>query len=483
MFKDVFMHLSNKLSDLMKGRALLESVLSSVVREEFELLRDKLAALDYPNLFSAESKLRLVIDEVQILSDKIGLPDDLKIIYCGTGLSIRTLHWAMSSGGGIKEYGSSTFPYIEFPGWTRPEFAVEMLHRRMKGRFRPIVTAVESILETGDWETAINNTEIMITSWKDRHRRGNILEDKIAKHPEPFTSCSSIKESPGLFFNRHRLLDATLTMLENDVQLVEAVFGRIKLFGGSARTVLDEPLALKATENYFHVKDPSFISAAERAMMHSTNASVHGNMWEACLPPVFVETLKAQPLSSWPLLDNMSLPDQLVGEVSIVGHHEGQAKLAISHRSITTQEFMKAHVENNSKQDGQDLKLRQVLEVSDVEKALATASSRAVQEKMRKEQKKQQHQAPQLQDFCPTGSYISMVITYPAEVVKFQVVRPDPKPELEGLLRVSIGIDDRNFPKIFPRCHVEFLDTSKRPKRRSEEQEPQSSKKARASDL
>ncbi|KAF9158137.1 hypothetical protein DFQ26_007956 [Actinomortierella ambigua] len=72
-------------------------------------------------------------------------------------------------------------------------------------------------------------------------------------------------------------------MLDNDVQLVEAAFGRIKLFGGAARTVLDEPLALRATENYFHVKDPLFVSAAERAMMHSTNASVHGNMWEASL--------------------------------------------------------------------------------------------------------------------------------------------------------------------------------------------------------
>ncbi|KAF9393299.1 hypothetical protein BGX21_010806 [Mortierella sp. AD011] len=112
MFKDVFMHLSNKLCDLMKGRALLESILSSVVREEFELVRDKLAALDYPN-FSSDSKLRLVIDEAHILSDKsptsfssslsqgdprpmlspclrafrtVGLPDELKIIYCGTGL-------------------------------------------------------------------------------------------------------------------------------------------------------------------------------------------------------------------------------------------------------------------------------------------------------------------------------------------------------------------------------------------------------------
>ncbi|KAF9087943.1 hypothetical protein BGX27_002834, partial [Mortierella sp. AM989] len=324
------------------------------------------------------------------------------------------------------------------------------------------------------------------------------LEDKIAKNPELYTSCSTLKESLGLFLYRQRLLDAPSTMLENDVQLVEAAFGRIKLFGGAARTVLDEPLALKATENYFHVKDPSFISAAERAMMHSTNAS-----------------LKAKPLSSWPLLDDMSLPGQLVGDVSIVGHHDDQAKLAISHRSITTQQFMNAHVEDYSKLDGQEippfyfpaphvsgpdliffirinetvyptfvqLKLRQILETSDLEKALATVSSHAVQEKMEKEQKKQQNQASQLQDFCPSGSYISMVITYPAEVVNFQVVRPDPKPELEGLQRMSIGIDDRNFPKIFPRRHVEFLDTLKRTKRRSEEQEAQSCKKMKASDL
>ncbi len=179
---------------------------------------------------------------------------------------------------------------------------------------------------------------------------------------------------------------------------------------------------------------------------------------------------------------------------------------------------MKAHVENNSKQDGEDvppfyfpaphvsgpdiiffikvkvnvtpvfvqLKLRQVLEASDVEKAFATVSGHAVQGKIEKEhqhQKGHRHQAAKLQDFCPTGAYISMVIAYLAEVVKFQVVRPDPKAEVEGLQRVSIEIDDGNFPKIFPKRHVEFLDTLKRPKRRSEEQEPPSCKKIKGIDL
>ncbi|KAG0355597.1 hypothetical protein BGZ54_001094, partial [Gamsiella multidivaricata] len=123
------------------------------------------------------------------------------------------------------------------------------------------------------------------------------LESKIADHPELFTSCSSIRETLGLFLFCHHLLDAPSAVLENDAQLVEAAFGRIKLFGSAARTVLDEPLALKATINYLQEKDPSLVAAAERSMLHSDNPSVHGNMWETLMPPIFVETFKDRPLS------------------------------------------------------------------------------------------------------------------------------------------------------------------------------------------
>lgn len=67
-----------------------------------------------------------------------------------------------------------------------------------------------------------------------------------------------------------------------------------------------------------------------------------------------------------------------------------------------------------------------------------------------------------------------MVIMCAAEVVKFQIVQTDTKPELEGLQHVSIGIDDNNFPRIFPPHHVEFLDRLKGHKRRSEGQLDQS---------
>ncbi|KAG0286517.1 hypothetical protein BGZ96_009379 [Linnemannia gamsii] len=135
---------------------------------------------------------------------------------------------------------------------------------------------------------------------------------------------------------------------------------------------------------------------------------------------------------------------------------------------------MEAHVKNGSKREGQgippfyfpaphisgpdivfhvkingslypvfiQLKLRQVLEGSDVEKALATINSNTIQGKMDKEHEKlvkdiaQEHkqanrelesssrtgstqpqQPPRLQDYCSTGVYVSMVITYPADAV------------------------------------------------------------------
>jgi hypothetical protein len=43
--------------------------------------------------------------------------------------------------------------------------------------------------------------------------------------------------------------------------------------------------------------------------------------------------------------------------------------------------------------------------------------------------------------------------------------------------RIRIEFKSNNFPKIFPRRHVEFLDMLKGHKRRSDDQQPQKSKK------
>ncbi|KAF9157826.1 hypothetical protein DFQ26_008298 [Actinomortierella ambigua] len=82
--------------------------------DEAQILSDK-----SPTSFTSsasQSDLRPMLSPLLSAFRSVGLRDELKIIYAGTGLSIRTLHWALSSGDGVKEYGSNSFPYLEFPG-------------------------------------------------------------------------------------------------------------------------------------------------------------------------------------------------------------------------------------------------------------------------------------------------------------------------------------------------------------------------------
>ncbi|KAF9176745.1 hypothetical protein BGZ49_005996, partial [Haplosporangium sp. Z 27] len=135
-----------------------------------------------------------------------------------------------------------------------PPDAVNMLYKRLTGRFRPIVTAIEGIIRTGDpkeWERIIDDTESMLTSWKDKERRGNLIgellrvQSKISSHPEQFKSYSSLEETLGLFLYRWYILGETRFILEDEAQLVEAAFGRIRILGNKAQTTLDEPFVLR----------------------------------------------------------------------------------------------------------------------------------------------------------------------------------------------------------------------------------------------
>ena len=194
----------------------------------------------------------------------------------------------------------------------------------------------------------------MLSSWSDKERRGNLVgellrvTDKMKNHPKDFTSFSSIEDTLELFLSRWYLLGETNFILQDEALLVEAALGRIKILSGNAHVIIDEPIVLKTVINYFKEKDPLFIAASERAMLTSTNASVHGNQWEKMMPPVFLETFKTMPFSKWPLLPNdCAIPDQLKGSVSIVGYREDK-QLATSYRKFTLLEFMEAHSKHNS---------------------------------------------------------------------------------------------------------------------------------------
>ncbi|ORZ21793.1 hypothetical protein BCR41DRAFT_20981 [Lobosporangium transversale] len=69
MFEDVFMSLFKILFGRLQERTISELSLTAVVSEELLSVWSHLASLSYPN-FTKKSKLRLVVDEAQILDDQ-----------------------------------------------------------------------------------------------------------------------------------------------------------------------------------------------------------------------------------------------------------------------------------------------------------------------------------------------------------------------------------------------------------------------------
>ncbi|KAF9426582.1 hypothetical protein BGZ76_002697 [Entomortierella beljakovae] len=554
MFDDVFMELFKTVFDRLHGQVISGLALTAVVRKELLSVRDRLLELEYPN-FTSKSKLRLCLDEAQILSDQgLGLFEssysdnhrpmlssllygfrdpgersELTVIYCGTGLSIRTLHWALSSSDGTKEGDSQAFPHLDYPGWTSPSSiqayidrvksqvldeeskkkidtllpleAIDVMFERLAGRFRPIIMVIEEVLRIGEphkWEGVIDDIERMLTSYEERARPGNIIHEltrvaaKMKKHFDEFKSYSSVDEILSLYLFRWFILGEKDFILEDQAQLVEAALGRIWMLGTRALVVINEPFILKAAINYFKEIDPLFFNTAQQSMLRSTNACVHGTMWETLMPALFIETFKTRPLDTWQLLPNNFISMELHGNVNIVGYSEQRPQLAITHKDITLHDFIETHIHNatNPQQkmslppfyfpsahiSGPDVvfliqiqdqiypvfvqtKLRHSIPTKDAVEAVTTTSSRAIQEKIDKEQKLD---PKKIQNLCPAGVYIS--------------ISSRGAPHLD---RVVIKIDNSNFPNIFPKKHVEFLDKLKGFKRKADRPLNITSKKQR----
>ncbi|KAF9297268.1 hypothetical protein BGZ74_009949 [Mortierella antarctica] len=465
----------------------------------------------------------------------------LTLITSGTGLSIYTLDWARSSGSFNKSTGSLSdrngFEYMEFPGWTGresieayvaklrwllpskgaeqaldrllPTEAIQAITERFVGRFRPAVTTIEKIIARGEpdgWKDAVDDTEERLVSYDYRSERGNLcyeivrLENKCRTNLSIFKELQTVEEVLGLF------LFQCLVLKKAVPELVERAFGRIKIIDEAARTVLDEPFALKAAENYFKMRDPEFMKTMESWVQQSDRAQSHGYAWELMMMNVLTESFRAHDFSKWPL--QPSIPclceehagnKKPIGNAVIVGMDEQGLQRGISHEYITMEDFMNSHVNNGSMHDGRavppfffpkakpsgpdivfyiqvkdkrfpvfvQLKLRQIMTKPRVKAALETVSAPAIETHVNN-----------LGSFCPTdNTYISMIIAYPATVIDKLPPRPDheynlrPRPEStqKPLTQVEVIIDKNNIGEIFSRDHIDFLDGIKGPTKRQVE--------------
>ncbi|KAF9536315.1 hypothetical protein EC957_011581, partial [Mortierella hygrophila] len=404
------------------------------------------------------------------------------VIPCETGLSLFDMKWLEDSAPGPKGYTKLLGPFTDFQGWesleqvqnyrdlvrrslpndtaritfdTRvPVESIPELFARLRGRFRPIVSAIERMIMPSnggvDWRQAIKETEDTLSSTEaEYYGKGNIAFDisrmvrRVHDFELRYAKYQNIRTTLQGFVLQYFLHGRPLLLNRKEAPLVEASVGRIVNFGKHTATVLDEPFALIAAVNYFRRHDPKFHSAICTLLGSGSKPSVHGHQWEKAVLPSLAHVFHDKILSNTSLVPKGVKSYDLIldvkAEIAGFGNHHA---LGIDVETMSLDEFLDAHVHHGSYKDGKpvppfyqpaetpsgpdvafvlrfdnhgycpifvQLKMRHEVRKLEAQKAFSTVKADAVQCHL---------QEAMLQRYC-TGSpkrYFGVVIAYPAEL-------------------------------------------------------------------
>ncbi|KAF9150368.1 hypothetical protein DFQ26_001617, partial [Actinomortierella ambigua] len=227
VFVDVFQALFQPVSEYLHMHHAVPGVFKRIVQERFMKVQGLLRDRTPPS--AIHSKFLVILDESQVLGRffstafldgnnetvrpalapilfafrrlaTVNTQDSVCVMPCGTGLSSFELSWSGGSAAGGKlsanEYkeGRLLKMVVDFPGWTDinsirtylerlrqglsggakerlaklvPPEAVARLYRDLRGRYRPIVSTIEDIIEADDpmaWEQRIRERVDRLTT-------------------------------------------------------------------------------------------------------------------------------------------------------------------------------------------------------------------------------------------------------------------------------------------------------------------------------
>ncbi|KAF9119008.1 hypothetical protein BGX30_004152, partial [Mortierella sp. GBA39] len=357
-----------------------------------------------------------------------------------------------------------------------------------------------------DWKLAIKETEDVLSSTESQYYgKGNIAFDisrmvrTVHNFESRYAKYQNIRTSLMGFVLLHYLYGSPLFLNTEEAPLVEASVGRIFNFGERTKTVLDEPLALRAAVNYFRRYDPEFHSAICSLFGSGPNASVHGHQWEMAVLPSLVHVFHDKILSNTGLvpMEAKSYDPILDCKTEIAGYVNHLA-LGIDFKTLSLDEFLDAHVHHGSRKDGKrvppfyhpaetpsgpdvafvlhldnhgycpvfvQLKMRHKMKMPETLIAFSTVNADAVQGHL---------QEAMLQRYC-TGypkRFLGVVIAYPAELAGVEGTFPEVRrseriwsAQGDTPRCISLRIDKNNIHGLFPQNHMQALDMLKGIKR------------------
>ncbi|KAG0365120.1 hypothetical protein BGX24_004260, partial [Mortierella sp. AD032] len=280
-------------------------------------------------------------------------------------------------------------------------------------------------------------------------------------------------------------------------KLVETAFGRIKLINGDFFTTIDEPFALQAAGNYFHSIDPDYSQFRIDQLGRTPIERTRGKEWESSIPFEMVHLFHDKTVSARLFHDAEPPHGMFRRKAAVVGWYGRMLTTGCQEMSMT--DFLDAHINNNSKKDGQpvapffypeehvsgpdivfvvrfsglapddalvsgstpspgsassgiiipilvQLKLCVKLSNTEVKVARGTVQPRKIM-----------RHGVELSEYCrPYGHYISLVVSYPVEIAENFMDRTLMKHNAD-LTEIALTIDNSNIKDLFLEKHVQAL--------------------------
>ncbi|KAK5796948.1 hypothetical protein F5H01DRAFT_401262 [Linnemannia elongata] len=463
------------------------------------------------------------------------------VVPCGNDLSVFHTKWCEDPSF-IKGYHTQLAPFTDFQGWESleqvqhyrdlvcrslpnsearnifnarvPDESIPELFARLRGRFRPIVSVIEHMTMPNnggfDWRQAIKETEDRLSSTESRYYSGGNIVFDISRMIQTahnfewrYGKYQNISTILKAFVLEHYLYGRPLLLNKEEAPLVEASVGRILPLGEHTATVLDEPLALRATVNYFRRSDPHFYSAISAFLDSGSKASVNGHQWEIVVLPSLAHVFHDKILSTTDLVPNWekSWYPMLNGKAEIAGYANHQT-LRTDFETMSLDTFLDTHVYHGSCKDGKSvppfylpvetasgpdvvfvlhldnhgycpvfvqLKCRREMTRTEGQSSFSTAETDEVQGHL---------QETMLQKYC-TGHpkrFLGVVIAYPFEFAGVECTFPEIRRggrvwliQGDALQCISLNMDKNNFHDLCLKNHMQALDLLKENKRQLEQ--------------
>ncbi|KAF9946255.1 hypothetical protein BGZ70_003311, partial [Mortierella alpina] len=517
-FKDIFQALFKSIFNYLHARlqtctvlSMNMSIMAITVEQQFTKIKDLLRSCSTPS--AVHSKFLVILDELQIL----GRPSSAS--FLDSDKTIRpVLAPVGGSASGIKmsrdEYRAAEFPdtVVDFAGWTDkeaiksyvkrlgewlgnevgkrleqliPPEAVSRLFCDMRGRFRPIVSTIEDIIEADEplaWENCVREREYCLTT------ADNPVTDLEKKRLEG-NLCVELRrmfelvsQDPGsVAYAEFRNMEATLRLAVATYvtqggyiafkgqlpNLVEAAFGRIRLVNDTYCTTIDEPFAFLPADKYFQSIDTDYSHHRHDQLERTPTERTRGKEWEFSIPFEMVHLFHKKTVSTRLFHDAEPPHGMFQREATIVGW-SGSMRTTGS-QETTMDEFLHAHhlsgpdivfVVRFSGPDSASgdiicpvsvhLKLCAKLSAYEVAQARSTVQPSTIK-----------RHGVNLSEYCKHGHFINLIVSYPVEHADYFLDTPLTS-HRKDLTEITLTIDDSNIDDLFTEIHVNVIKSTKR---------------------